>query len=225
MDMEIIVEKSVEYWKQTLIVVLVLGGLGYYLKNKLGDYFYDDPARYLKLSVAFLLAGFVAIILQGVLQSAFGIKSMAEIKRISNQSIIEFELAGSVDESKGFVEGFEAVQVEDDVRGTLWLDFLFIIFFVGVIFGLNGMGLYLLSHLGGPDQANSILMALGFWAQVMILFSGLLDVIEDTALFVLLGKSESAFWPALLTWVTLPKFVFVLGPVLIWLVLLIGLLI
>jgi hypothetical protein len=119
-------------------------------------------------------------------------------------NIVVFELAGTVDVAKEMLETWKQNDVMAELFFLLGIDYLFMLVY--------SFSLWFVC-LQAADYFKSAASALIFlaWLQPV---AGILDAVENAALYQLSLGSEDAWWPALSFWCAVPKFIIALAGVL-----------
>jgi len=116
--------------------------------------------------------------------------------------IVSFEIAGSVPRSKAILASWDSIARERATFG-LGLDFLFIPLYAGTI----ALGCAMTGDV--LRQRNKSKVSLSGYLAWGVLLAGLLDVVENTALTVILFGSVSAPWPQIAAACAVPKFILI----------------
>lgn len=122
-------------------------------------------------------------------------------------SIIDFELAGNLSEAQVMLETWQKNNAMNSLFFLLGFDYFFMVTYsVALWFAV----LHVATKFSGKFQMFLILLA---WAQPL---AGLLDAIENGALYHLASGSSDSSLPVIAKYAAIPKFVIALTGVAFW---------
>jgi hypothetical protein len=118
------------------------------------------------------------------------------------RGIVSFELAGDVSSARAILDSWDA-RARAHAGFSLGFDFVFLILYSTTIACACAWGARGLGEVWRPLAPVGPLLAWGQW------LAGLLDAVENTALWVILADGPSVPWPRLAWWCAAIKFTLV----------------
>jgi hypothetical protein len=123
-------------------------------------------------------------------------------------TIVDFELAGTMENAQRMLNTWQKAGSMDSLFFLLGFDYLFMLVYSFSLW-------FVCLQTADTWQRLTKFMIVLAWLQPV---AGVLDAIENTALYQLASGSTSVHWPGLALWCAVPKFVIALSALALWFV-------